>query len=80
MTRKDLETGISLLENIKEIEGIISKLQSQKIRHIQLADGSSVSFLPRGIIKEVIIENCEKRIEEYELKISELGSSLTPFE
>lgn len=73
MTREELESGIALLDGIKEMEDIITRLRSLRIKHVELADGSVIHFLPRGAIKDLITENCRERIEVNEEKISGLG-------
>ncbi len=73
MTREDLESGIRLLEKIREKEEIITQVTTQKIRAVELVDGFVINYLPRGVIVDAIVLNCKAKIAEYEKKIEAIG-------
>lgn len=72
MTKQDLETGIKLLDQVKQMEGIIKRVEIERIKEIVLADGTTINYLPRGDVKDAIIKNCREKIEECNIRIAEL--------
>lgn len=72
MTKETLETGIALLDQIKQMEDIILQVESYRIHEVVLRNGSAINYIPRGDIKDAILKNCREKIEECNLRIAEL--------
>lgn len=72
MTKENLDQGIKLLNQVKQMEDIIRRVENGRIKEIVLADGTTVNYLPRGDIKDAIIKNCREKIAECNLRIEQL--------
>jgi len=61
-----------LVKEIRKQEEIINAVESQRIDGIVMADDELITYIPRGIIKNAVVANCNAKIEELTAKLKEL--------
>lgn len=59
-------------DNINDLREIVNEIEKNRIAAVKLNNCTEITYLPRGAIKEAIINNCRRIIERLELDFKAL--------